>query len=353
MAIQSFGTTHKLTEHQWCEELFYEYIPNSYFFQYMGGDASSPVVVKSDLEAKPGDKLTIPKLYLLDPDSGVEGDITLEGKEQDMAYGADEMTALQIRNAVRILGGLSAQRTARKTRDDAKSVLMTWKEQELDNRIFKVLTANPTANRILACDSTVTSDVSIPVAGIDDIATTDVLTVEAIRSIKLFAITGNDGNAEKIHPYRTVDRHGKDLYLFFCDYYAIRDLKRDPLFVEYSKEYASAREDFFRGGIANVDGVIIIECDKIEREQNATSVMVAKNLFLGASAVAVTWAGKDKNGNKQGAHTQWYERDDFDYGNQCGIAVGDIKGVKKIAFDNEGVAQDDNGVIVFYSASIA
>ena len=151
----------------------------------------------------------------------------------------------------------------------------------------------------------------------------------------------------------TVDRHGKDVYVFLCDYYTIRDLKRDAEFIDYAKEYRSARSDFFQGGIANVDGVIISECDKVERELNATSVMVSKNIFLGAGAVAVTWAGKDKNGMKQGAHTQWYERDDFDYGNQVGIACGDIKGVKKIAFDNEGNPQDDNGVVLFYAASIA
>jgi len=353
--IQSFDVSHKLTEQQWCKKLFMEFIPNTFFFPFMGTGIESPIIIKDELDKEVGSTLTIPKLFLLDPSSGVVGSATLEGNEQDMTYGDDAMTAEQIRNGVRIQGGMSTQLTSRKVREDAKNILSIWKEQELDNKIFSVLTANPTANRLLAADATAGNDVEIPpviATAADLIATTDILTVKGIRAMKLHARRGNAGAAEKIRPYRTIDRKGKDIYLFFVDDFSLQDLKNDPDYEAYAREEGKGRAAFFEGGVVDIDGVMIIECDKIERSLNAGGVMVSRNIFMGAAAVALTWAGKTKNGTKRGSHVQWSEAE-YDYGEQYGIALGDIKGVKKIRFNKDGVAQDDNAVIQFLAASIA
>ena len=351
MAILTIEATHDLTQEQWSDQLFKEHVEEIYFRPYMGTGMRSVICIKEELEKGPGETLTVGKTYLLDQDSGVEGTVTLEGKEQDMEFGDESFTAIEKRNAVRFRNGLTKQRTAIDLRNNAKEILTIWKAQELDNKIRDVLSAAPSTNRELAADSTATHKASVPAAGIDDIATTDICSVKGIRRLKLHAITGNAGAAEKIRPYKDA-RFGQQVFLLFLDPWSLQDLKADSDYTAYATEDARGRAKFFEGGVTEIDGVIIIECDKVKRESNATSVMVARNLLVGAGAAAVTWAGCElMNGNT--GRIQWCEQD-FDYGNQIGIAIGDVKGVKRIKFNKEdGSTQDDNAVIQYYTASIA
>jgi len=350
MAILDIPTTHELTQQQWSDEMFKEHVEELYFMPFMGESMKAPVIVKRELEKEAGDKLTLPKSYLLDQDSGVTGAVSLEGKEQDMNYGDQTLTAIERRNAVRFRLGMSDQRTSINHGMNAREILLDWKTQETDNSMFDAMSAAPTTNRELAADSTATHSASVPADGINDIATTDVTTVKGIRRLKLHAITGNAGAAEKIKPFKDA-AFGKQSFLLFLDPWSLQDLKSDPDYTAYAREEGKGRAAFFEGGITDIDGVTIIECDKIKREENAGSVFVARNLLVGAGACAVNWAGAPLMDGQRG-HIQWTEKD-FDYGNQLGVAVGDIKGVTKIRFnrDNSGL-QDDNAVIQFYTASV-
>lgn len=350
MSIHSIESSHGLTQEQWSTALFKEHVEEIYFKQYMGSGMKSAVCVKEELEKGAGDQLTLPKAYLLDQDSGVTGQTTLEGKEQDMELGHAVFTAEVARNAVRFYNGMSEQRTAINTRDNAREILLEWKTQETDNQIFTKLTTSPTTNREVSADSTATHKAATSSSGVDDIATTDICTVKGIRRLKLHAITGNAGLAEKVKPQ--VDAiFGKQKFLLFLDPWSLQDLKADSDYEAYAKEDMTGRAKFFEGGVTEIDGVIIIECDKVPRVSNASSVMVAKNMLIGASACVVDWAGAPLMNGKKG-RIQWAEKD-FDYGNQYGIAIGDIKGVQKLKFNKEGAVQEDEGVILFYTASIA
>jgi N4-gp56 family major capsid protein len=349
--ILDIETTHKLTQQKWSQKLFKEHLEEIYFKPFMGTGMRSVICVKEELEKGAGDKLTIGKAYLLDQASGVEGTTTLEGKEQDMEFGDQTLTAKERRNAIRYRNGLSKQRTAIDLRNNAKELLTIWKAQQTDDEIRDILSATPTTNRELAADSTSsTRQASVPASGIDDIATSDVCTVKGIRTLKLHAITGNAGAAEKIRPVKD-GRFGQQVFILFLDPYSLMDLKADPDYTAYATEDAKARSKFFQGGVTEIDGVIIIECDKVKREQNAGSVMVARNLLVGAGAAAMTYAGCELMNGQKG-RMQWCEKE-FDYGSQVGIAIGDVKAATKIKFSKEdGSSQDDNGVIQFYTASI-
>jgi N4-gp56 family major capsid protein len=351
MAILTIKTTHDLTQQQWSDMLFKEHVEELYWMEFMGQGMRAPIVIKEELEKMAGDKLTLPKSFLLDQDSGVTGTTSLEGKEQDMEFGDQTLTAIENRNAVRFRNGLTVQRTAIDLRNNAREILTVWKAQQTDNEIRDNLSATPTSERELAADSTATHKASVPASGIDDIATTDIITVKGIRRLKLHAITGNAGAAEKMKPFKDA-RFGKQMFLLFLDPWSLQDLKADPDYVAYAAEEGKGRDKFFEGGITDIDGVIIIECDKVLRVVNAGSVTVARNLLVGASACAVNWAGAPLMDGQRGRIQ--YAEETFDYGNQVGIAIGDIKGVTKIKFNREdGTTQNDNGVIQFYSASIA
>lgn len=351
MAILTIEATHDLTQEQWSNQLFKEHVEEIYFKPYMGTGMRSVIIVQEELEKEAGESVTIGKSFLLDQDSGVEGTTTLEGKEQDMEFGDQTMTATEKRNAVRFRGGLTKQRTAIKLRDNAKEILAIWKAQQTDNQIRDALTNSPTSNREISADSTATHKAAASSSGVDDIATTDIASVKGIRMLKLHAITGAAGSAEKIRPYRDA-RFGEQVYLLFMDPFSLMDLKADSDYTAYATEDARARAKFFQGGITEIDGVIIIECDKVSRVSNSGSVMTAKNIFVGAGAAAVTYAGCELM-NGQTGRMQWYEKY-FDYGSQTGIAIGDVKGVTKIKFNKEdGSVQDDSAVILYYTASIA
>jgi N4-gp56 family major capsid protein len=351
MALTDIQTTHQLTQKKWSDMMFKEHVNEIYFRPYASDSMRSPVIMKRELTKTAGDKLSLPKLYLLEQDSGVTGSTTLEGKEQSLEYGDDILLAEETRNAVRFRLGMSTQRTSMNFRNDAREVLMEWKTQETDNATFAAASAAPSVNRVLAADSTHTHDASVPVAGIDDIATTDIVSVKGIRKLKLWAITGADGAAEKIKPWRDA-QFGRQTFLLFLDPWSLQDLKLDPDYLPYAVEEGKGREKFFNGGITTIDGVIIVECDKVVREINAGSVTVARNLFMGSAALAINWAAGPLMDGQSG-FMQWTE-ENFDYKNQIGIAVGDIKGIKKLAFNKEAEGtKDDNGIIQYYTASIS
>ena len=355
MAIYTVESTYELNQKQWSKKLFKEHQEEIYFKKFMGSSLQSPIITQMELQANEGDNLTIPKTYLLDPESGVEGEGVLEGNEQTLDQGYDKMTAYQMRNAVRLKHNLYKYANAVKCYDQGKEVLGIWKAQETDNRILKTLSANPTTNRVMEADAGAARKAIPSPAGIDGIATSDVLTVRGIQALKLHAITGNAGASEKMYPIKNYDKFGYQTYLFFVDPFSLNDLKNDPEYKDWATEESRARAKFFHGaGICMIDGVVIIECDKIQREENGSSVMVSKNLFLGAGALAFTYTGTTLMDGQTGP-MQWNENHTFDYGNQVGIALGDCKGVKKIQFTRQstGAAQDDNGVIVFYAASVA
>ncbi len=350
MSILTIETTHDLTQEQWSQELFKEHVEEIYFKPYMGTGMRSVVCVKEELEKGAGDKVTVGKTYLLDQSSGVAGTTTLEGKEQSMEFGDQTLTAEEARNAVRFRNGLTSQRTAINIRNEAREVLTIWKAQETDNKLRDIMTASPTTNRQLAADSTATHKAAVS-ATIDDVATTDILTVKGIRMAKLHASMGNAGAAEKIKPFKN-GAFGKSKYILFVDPFSLMDLKDDADYEAYATEDLKGRAAFFEGGVTEIDGVIIVECDKVTRTANATSVMVAKNMLVGAGAAAITYAGCSLMNGQKG-RIQWCEKD-YDYGAQVGIAIGDVKGVSKIKFNKEdGSVQDDNAVILFYTASIS
>jgi N4-gp56 family major capsid protein len=351
MATLTIETTHGLSQTQWSKQMFREHLNEIYFSRYMGEGMRDIIMVKSELEKSKGDTLTYGKTYLIDENSGVDGGVTLEGKEQSMEFGDQSFTAVEKRNAVRFSNGLTQQRTAVDIRNTAKEVLTIWKAQETDNKIFTTLTTSPTTNRQVAADSTVAHKAATS-ASVDDIATTDICTVKGIRRLKLHATTGNAGAAEKIKPYKDgMGNFSTQVFLLFLDPWSLQDLKLDADYTAYATEESRARSKFFEGGVTEIDGVIIIECDKIPRVTNAGSVTVAKNLFMGAGAGAITWAGCELMDGSRGRIQ--YAEQTFDYGNKVGIAIGDVKGVKKNKFSRAGVAQEDEGVILFYTASIA
>ena len=221
MAILDIQTTHNLTQQQWSNDMFKEHIEELYMQPFMGHGMKAPICIKMELEKSAGDKLTLPKAYLLNQASGVTGSTTLEGKEQDMEFGDQTLTAEETRNAVRFRLGNGDQRTSINLRDNAREVLLVWKTQETDDKVFSALSETPTTNRKLACDSTATHDASVPAADIDDIATTDVVTVKSIRRLKLHAITGNAGAAEKIKPYIDA-KFGMQSFLLFLDPWSLK-----------------------------------------------------------------------------------------------------------------------------------
>ncbi len=90
------------------------------------------------------------------------------------------------------------------------------------------------------------------------------------------------------------------------------DLKRSDEYRDWVREAALKGEGnpFFRGALAMVDGVLIFQHNNVTTANDgAASVAVSRNLLFGAEAFI---EGVDEA-------PAWFE-DDFDYGNEFGIA---------------------------------
>ncbi len=139
-----------------------------------------------------------------------------------------------------------------------------------------------------------------------DIGTTDLLDVETIQKAKLTLYNN------RAIPLKTSD--GEDFFAMVAHPNAIYNLKRSDEYKDWVREAHVRGGDnpFFRGSIAMVDGVLIFQHNNVPTAlDGAGNIAVARNLIFGAEAFvegldeAVTW-----------------NEDDFDYGNEFGIAYG-------------------------------
>lgn len=342
--IQRFATTEitsvdpTLVMTAYAKETWKSGLDKAFFKKFMGDSADYIVHMKTELKRQPGDSITIPLLMPL-TGAGVTGDNQLEGNEEEMIYRSFNVPIDQIRNGVRLKGRMEEQKTQINLRRDAKTSLARWHSTNVDNMIFNALSTNPTTstnpsyNRLIYGGSA-TSENSIGAA--------DKFKAELIGKARRVATA--DENT-MIKPVR-VD--GVDTYVMIIDPCQARDLRADPVWVS-AQEHAGLRGNdnpIFSGALGMYDGVVIHVSPKIKRTTTGSGAgsnrtKVGHALFLGAQAAVFAI----------GSEPEWYEKSDFDYGNQVGFKFGGIFGIKKTQFKYDGTNYVDFGCINVLTAS--
>jgi N4-gp56 family major capsid protein len=322
MAIGVTTIPTELVKKLWSKQLWMEVQEDLFFKRFIGEGEASVIQKVSDLKKDNGDQITIPLLMKLSG-SGISGDNTLEGNEEQMTFYSMPVTVDQIRHAVRLKGKMEEQKSAVKLRTAAKTALKTWMVEYIEKRFFTTLGTSPTANRTVWGGAS-----SVDTLG--EITAAAKLTTTLISTAKRKAMMATP----KIRPVR-VD--GREYYVMVVHPYAARDLKTDNAWLS-AQQYANLRGDannpIFTGALGIWDGVALWEHPWVRlTTEGSSSANCCFNMLLGAQAGA--WAV---------AKEAFWEEDDFDYHNSVGFATGVIDGFRKSQFGASG-SEEDFGVI--------
>lgn len=358
----------------WDKELYADLMAELYFTQkgMIGKGSDNIIQIKDDLTKKKGDRITFGIGYKLTGD-GVTGDNELEGNEEAKNTYADVVLIDQIRNAERLQGELDSQKAAYDTRAEALKDGKVWIAEFIEKQVFMKLggvstttltdvggsiysaraawsntsdlvpaahEAAGTGSRYLCSDS----------AGLDSLASTDVLTTSLITKARVKAETCVVGRPR----VRKIRVNGEQYYIMFIHPWQAADLKTNTSDVwAQAQREAQIRGDknpIFSGALGVWDGVILHSSDFVPVCQ-AASAFASGGTAAGAQAFRAllcgAQAGLMANASKKGrgvAPTFMTEKT-FDYGNKVGYAVGYIGGIQKATFNSidYGVVSVDTG----------
>ncbi len=380
MATTNFGTLTGDQLQMWSRD-FWKVARNQSFINQFAGTGSNAMVqrVTELTKNQKGTKANITLLADMTGD-GITGDNTLEGNEEALRAYDITIELDQLRFANRIAGRMTDQKTVVNFREQSRDALAYAMADRCDQLAFLSMsgvafthknngglrTASATAGHDLV-DLEFASDVSAPtsdrhlrisgnnlVAG-DTTAVTaaDTIGYKHIVNLKAYAkdnyIRGirGAGNQETFHMFVTPQQ--------------MAALKLDADFIANVRNAGvrGASNSLFAGSSSlMVDGVMIHEFRHVFNTSGATTgtsanagaagykwgadadVVGGRALFCGAQALALADIGLPE-----------MVEDTFDYGNQSGISVGKIFGLRKPKYNSDisGSVQDF-GIIALDSA---
>lgn len=380
MALTNFGTLTGDQLQAWSREFWKVARNNSFINQFAGTGSNAMVQRVTELtKNNKGTKANITLLADMTGD-GITGDNTLEGNEEALRAFDISIELDQLRFANRMAGRLTDQKTVVNFREQSRDALAYAIADRCDQLAFLTLsgvaythktngalrTTSSSAGHELV-DLEFASDVSAPTSarhlradGANIVAgdTTALVAGDTMQYRHIVELKA----AAKDNYIRGIRAAGNDeVFHMFVTPQQMADLKLDSDFL------ANVRNAGVRGnqnglfsGTSSlmVDGVMIHEFRHVFNTSGATtgasgnagaagykwgadaSVVGARALFCGAQALAMADIGLAE-----------VVEDTFDYGNQAGISIGKIFGLRKPKYNSDvsGSVQDF-GVIAFDTA---
>jgi len=318
MAVTAFATGDTLTEKAWSKKVIKLGMDRSYFEQngYVGEDKNNIIIRYTELDKRKGDVIYLPASGEL-TGGGVSGDSIMEDNEEALPTYDESVTIDQIRNAVRIEGAMTEQRTSIELRRIARDALADWLANKITEDTFSALNGSPT-RALFGGDATTKATIE---AG--DYMTTTLLSK---------ASTIAEKNTPELKP---VTKGGAQVFVCVCAPDSAYDLKvSDSVWGQAQREAMprGSTNNLFKNAYGMWDGVVIQKHKYITVSSvfgASANLTGSENLFLGRGSGA--WAF---------AKNKFWKEKTFDYANSPGVCIGAIYGVIKLVFNSE-----DNGVI--------
>lgn len=348
---------------QWKKDFILEYVREAQFARYSGTSENAIIQVYKDLMAKDGKIISIPLIGKL-TNSGVSGDNTLEGNEENLSNYSHDLGVEQVRNAVRV-GKMERKSGAIDILKGARSALKMWIMDDNRDDILQAagspnvdgVTAYAScseaqkdawvvANNISTLDSRImfgsalsnsTGDHSADIAKVD--VTDDLMEYDVVQTAKRLARRRRAaGGTRNIRPVRISG--GRENFVMFCEMFAFRDLKID---MENYHQYAGTRgkdNPLFTDPDILADGTVCTEVPEIDTITGvgAAGIDVAPNYFCGGQAI----------GQGIAQMPQFVIKKNFDYSNKVGVSIGDVRGTEKLSHDDV-----QNGMVTVYTSGVA
>ena len=334
----------------------------AYFTRKFMGDgetASMPVQRLTELENDAGEYISF-DLTMQMKMQPVEGDDTLENKEEALQFYTDGVYIDQMRGGVNSGGRMTRKRTVHKLRKIARRRQTDWWARVFDELFFMYLSGARGVNADWVFPTTYTGFANNSLASPDTehilyadnvtkatMATSNKMAVDEIDKLVAKAdmmgggtgdsTAGTDGNTQtpQIQPIMI---NGEPHYVLLMNPWQEYDLRTTTgaqNWLEIQKAAAGAegrKSPIFKGGLGMHNNTVLHKHKGVVRFSDygsGSNVNAARALFLGEQA-AVCAFGSPGTGFRFG----WHE-ETRDNGNQLIITSSSIFGIKKVTFNGK------------------
>lgn len=320
-----------------------------------GEESAKPIMQLVDLEQEKGDQISYDLSMALDMQP-VEGDDTLNGKEEGLAFYTDVVYIDQMRGGVNGGGAMSRKRTLYDMRALAKAKSVDWWAQVQTQLKFMYLSGARGVNSDFLFPTTYTSFANNSLTAPDtnhlvyggvatskaSLASTDTMSTLPIdRAVAYAEMMGGSGPAySKVPQIQPCDVDGEEMFLMIMNPWQAFNLRRNTITndwadIQKAMATASGRDnEFIKGGLGIWNGVVLHKHANVISfsDYGAGSVAAARALFLGKHAGVVAFGSPG-----QDLRFGWHEETD-DRGNQIIITTNAMWGFKKTTFNGNDFA---------------
>lgn len=358
MARTIVGVNDPKAVKRWSGLLAYDASHKSYFsqrFMARGAEAEVPVQILTDLESDAGEQISYDLLAELKM-APVEGEDTLEGKEEAQRFYTDDIWIDQARCGVNTGGRMTRKRTLHNLREKAKRQQSSWWGRLTDELLFIYLSGArgvnsnfllPTGYTGRAGNSLVSPDSNHVLYGsnataFNNIDSADKFDLRLIDRAKTRADT-QGGGATNIPVLQPCKIDGNETFVCVMHTYQEDDLRADTAtgqWIDIQKAAAGAEgknSPLFKGSLGMYRGVILHSHRNVIRFSTAGSgsnVEAARALFLGSQAAVMAYGSPGTN-----QRFAWHE-ETRDNGDKVVISTSSILGTKKVSYETEAGMQD-------------
>ena len=341
----------------------------SYFnrkFMGVGVEAQTPLQVLPHLESDAGEEIKYDLVMQLRMQP-VEGDDTLEGKEEGLKFYTDSVFIDQMRGGVNTGGRMSRKRTIHDLRRVARARQGEWWSRVFDELFFMYLSGARGINADYIYPTTYTGFAGNALSAPDNqhllyggaatskasMVAGDKFTLALVDKAVARASTMGGGTAG-VPSLEPIKIDGEEHYVIVMHPWNTYDLRRDAgagqwLDIQKAAAGAEGRNNpIFKGGLGMYNNVVLHEHRAAIRFSDygaGLNVLATRSLFMGRQAGVVAFGSPGT-----GLRFDWHE-EGRDNNNQAVITTSTICGVKKTHFTIDGTVRDF-GVVALDSAAI-
>jgi len=324
----------------WSRKLMHEALKQTWASKFMGKDSSAVCQIKDDTQKGAGDRIrTTLRMQL--SGAGVQGDDTLEGKEEKLTTHTDDLLINQLRHAVRSKGKMTEQRIPFSIREEARMGLQDWWADRIDSWFMNQLAGNSAQEdtRYTGNNAALAPDSSHHIFA-NSHASEATMTATASAQFSLGLIDACRLKAETLKvPIRKMTGAGGADYVMFVTPEQEYDMRRNASSMEWADIQKAAIQGgqisdnpIFKGALGMYNGVLMHSSYRLPVTDSTGGSKIGRSVFCGAQA-AVMGFGRGDGPNRM----DWTE-ELFDYKNSLGVEAGCIAGLKKTRYNSEDFA---------------
>lgn len=334
---------------RWAGKTAVDIAKKAYFERkFIGTDENSIIQRKTELESDAGDTISFDLAVQL-RSKPIYGDNRAEGLEEDQKFLTDTVKIDQVRKPVSAGGRMTRKRTLIDLRQNAKDRASDYFSRYMDEVIFMYLSGSRGINADFIEDLTWTGHAGNAFTAPDtyhlmyggnataannvdsaDTMSRSLIERAASRATMMQAI--DKDNARMV----PVSIEGENRFVCLMSPWQTYDLRTgtnagDWLDIQKAAAAAQGKDNaIFKGGLGMINNVILHEHENVIRFDNYGAggiTTAARALLMGRQAGVIAY------GTAGGLRYQW-EEVVKDYGNEVGISIGCIFGMKKSSFNS-------------------